>query len=365
MRPANPCRLNPAPTMNATASSGSAMHVERRAQRLVRLGTELADRPGRRLARRDAQKRGQEKLGRLAGAVGAGLVQLGQIVGKLVEAQHGEVARARASARTGALRNAVEHHQPCAAPVPHQQRARGRVGHLARGVALVVNEDAEQLSLGASSAHIDGYAVRRLDEGALAQERHRDVAADLGQPVAHLALRQRHQPQRHQIHHRHDEQREHGDGAQDRGAAEARRQHHDDLAIAEQAVDRVEHSREYRDRQHDRQHRRQQQRREFQEHPRRLAVVDHGVDDAQRLRQPDHAGEDQHEEQERPQNLAEYVAVQAAHGSSASSPQSSRADHFPPVAGRRDGAGAGRAHRNGTDRDGDMDPGMDPARRIG
>ena len=94
-------------------------------------------------------------------------------------------------------------------------------------------------------------------------------------------------------------------------AAEARRRHHHQLAVGVELVEREQRAGEKGDRQDDDQQARQDQKRQIEEGRRRLAAIDHQIEQPQRLRQPDDGGQQKGEERGRADQLAQHIDRQS------------------------------------------------------
>ena len=235
------------------------------------------------------------------------------IVGELIEVEDIAVEFQHRESCPGSARlldRPVLHDEPRARGGLRQHAAFGDVGRGPLRVAIVVHEDAANMTVRRKLADKHGQSVRRGVEGAFVQHRGTDVGADVEHRALHRALAERHQVKAAQIGGEH-----HRDGGDHHRNAElhlavAGRLHDDEFAVRVQLVQAVKGAGEKAERQDDDQQARQHQQREIHEGRRRLSAVDHQIEQAERLRQPHHAGQQEAEQRDRSRELAQDIVRQ-------------------------------------------------------
>ena len=188
-----------------------------------------------------------------------------------------------------------------------------QIGDRCVRIAIVVHQHAANSTVGIDFADEDGEALCRSVEGAFVEQRRADVGADIDDLVLHGALAGRHQIKAAQIGQRHDHRRcdEHRHG--ELGAAEAGGCHYHQFAVRIELGQGIEHAEEEGDWQDDDQQAGQDQDRQIDEGRRRLPAIDDEVEQPQGLRQPHHAGHQEREQRNGPDQLLEDIERQSRH----------------------------------------------------
>ena len=181
------------------------------------------------------------------------------------------------------------------------------------GIAAVVDEDAGEHAAGLPLADADRQVLVELGEAAGLQDVGQHVGGDLGVPLLHAA----HAVGREIGGDEGDQQRHHAGGVEERAEQPERREaggiHHDDFGIGRELVQGVRDRDHQRDRRDDQHQRRNHQAGDAEKGQDGLALARHQVDAAQRLRNPDHAGQADQNQRKRRERRAENIPVDRPH----------------------------------------------------
>ena len=212
-----------------------------------------------------------------------------------------------------ALDAAVDQDQERPAPCLDDLAIFGKRSDTLVRIAAIVDEDADELPIGAPLANVEREAALDREEAARLNNVDDEIRLHLRGPIA-----QRAQPGRRQIgahaedQHGHHERGRH-EWPEDAPRRHAGRVHHDDFRIRIEPVERVaDRNNEGERRDHQHQHGNQQAG-DADEGQNGLTLARHQVDFAQRVRQPDDCREADQDQQERAKGRAKNVAVKRAH----------------------------------------------------
>ena len=233
----------------------------------------------------------QKALARFILGDGIFAAVLRQVVGVFVKIEQGHRALLWSFAIAHAFDIAIIHDKARAVVGADHLAGLGHIGDGLAAHTLVMDKDASDATVGRARPHIDGESRHRIGEGPFADERGGDVAANLKQARAQLAHACGHQIEieRQHQHHRHADQQH--DRPSDRPATDAGGKNHDEFAVADELVERVEERHEKRDGQHRVDGTRQRQHAQLKESAEALALRDKQVKHLQGLREPDDARE--------------------------------------------------------------------------
>ena len=206
------------------------------------------------------------------------------------------------------LHAAAFEHEIDAAVVLEDLALLGENRHAVLGIALVVDEDAEQLAVRPPLADVQHQAAFDAGEAAGLNDVADEIGADLGRPVPQLAQA----PGREIDAERHDEQRDdgadHEEGHEQHLRRHAGRIHHDQFGIVAELVQHVGDGDHQRDRRDDHEEQRNDQAGDADEDQDALTLIGHQVDVAQRLSDPHERGHAGANQQERTKSDAKNIA---------------------------------------------------------
>ena len=235
--------------------------------------------------------------------------ELGKIEGVTVEAHH----RGVAFIRLLPLHQAVLQDEETRAIAVDQFALLREQGHPLLRIALIVDHDAQQITVRPALPQTDGHAIAQGHETSGLQDVRDDVGADFREPIAQHA-----QALGREIRADNSHQQRHDDCNVQKRTEELRRRnacrvHHDDLGVGAQLVEHVRDRDQQRDRRDHQDQQRNDQTGDADEHQDRLTLGGHDVEVAQCLGDPDHGGEaDQHDEKGA-EGRAENVSANRSH----------------------------------------------------
>ena len=230
------------------------------------------------------------------------------------------------------LHAAVLQHEEYSALVLHDVALLGDDGGALLCVALVIDEDPQQLPVRPSFPDMQGEPVLYLGETPGLHDIADQVGADLGGPAAQLAK----SPRRDEHADRRNQKGDDDRGRQERAEQDPRRHagrvHHDDLGIIAELVEHMrnrDHQREWGD---DLQKQRHDQTGDADEDEDALTLICHQVDVAQGLRDPHQRSNAGANHQKRTQGGAKNIAADRPHPTYASPLASNHRCARPPPA---------------------------------
>ena len=178
---------------------------------------------------------------------------------------------------------------------------------------LIRHEKVDQLARLGYLTDVEGDALGRMHELPRIQEPSGDVFRNLGAAFAQDALARRDQHVgQHQLH-RHHAKPEIQDRPRQPEGGKARGLHYHQLAFLHQPVHHIDRRGKGRDRQHQPDRVRQCQDRELQEHPRRLAIADQLVKQADGPVHPIDRDQHQREKPKQLKQLRQEISVESRH----------------------------------------------------
>ncbi len=211
------------------------------------------------------------------------------------------------------LAAAVDQQHPRAGGAVDQPAAFGKDGRMGRRITRVVHQNAAQRAIPIAGADIDRELFRQRGKHAVLQQEGCQAVADFPLIFLEGAHRSGHAPDRQAIAQDGDDHRNGQRRPSQRPGRETRGAHHCQFPVAgHPLIDELDHD-IGRDRQDDHDEAGYQQRCQAQEHQEGQAAIDHQVDEAQRLGQPDKRRQPAGGHQQRGQNLPKDVNIQPGH----------------------------------------------------
>ncbi len=237
------------------------------------------------------------------------LGELRQVEGVAVE--HDD--RGRTVLGLAPLQVAVLQHEEGALGLLGDHPALGHVDHVHLGIARVRHDDAEQHAARRAVADMEGEAAIGLGELAGPDDGSEQVRLDLRQQQPEMPDGGGGQPQRQSPDEDHDEDRQDEERSGDPRRRDARGRHDDQLGIAVELVEGLNHCDEQRDGRDEGEQYRDAEAGHHEEQGDGLAAVGHEVELPQDLRDPDDQGQDEQPGHEGEGGLPEYVAFEGSH----------------------------------------------------
>ena len=176
-----------------------------------------------------------------------------------------------------------------------------------------MHEDAPQRAVAVAVAGIDRQVVADRAEHPLLQQDRRELVPDLELPGTEGGLRGGHQGKVQPVAEADDDQAQPQRRARQLPVGQASGAHHHQLAVRRQADIGEERHDEGGDRQDDSKEARQQQAGELQENQEGQAPVEHQLDEAQRLSQPDERCQPHRNGKQGDRKLTKHVTIEAGH----------------------------------------------------
>ena len=208
---------------------------------------------------------------------------------------------------------AAEHHNPGPVLGLGDGPPLGHQGDRFLGVAVVLDQDAEQFPILRPRPHIHGDARGKGVERALLEQDTRIVVAHVPPQFVERPGRQRHKIEIEPVPRRNHDEGEEESGFGQGVLTHAGGPHDHQLAVGDQLGVDEHDDHKQRNGQDDRQEIGQQQYGQVDEIPHRQAAVDDHLHEPQRLQQPDNTGQARGDEDHPHQKLSQHVSGERVH----------------------------------------------------